>query len=197
MTVHTHIQRGNRGMPADQRIAVTIQTADLVDAGMYFMRVEDGLFRLIALLTAQADRTFCEIVTACNEEHQDRQGYIDFITVERHRLTGRDPFFIVRKLLQTAVDLQQDEHDHGEDQGQDTVEQRIVALLVLGPGSAGVNYRARRNSRFHILEDGVDFRIAQVGEGVHRRLLELVEQRREIGIARRQHLLVVVDPRMQ
>src|SRR5580698_1744558 len=105
MTVHTYIQRGDGSMPADQCIAMAIQTADLVDTGMYFMRVEDRLLWLIALLTAQADRALGEVVTAGDEEHQDGQRDIDFITIERHRLTGRDTFFIVGEFFETAVDL--------------------------------------------------------------------------------------------
>jgi hypothetical protein len=47
VTVHTNIHRRNVGMLALLCTAMAIQTVDLVDAGMYGMRIEYGLLRLI------------------------------------------------------------------------------------------------------------------------------------------------------
>jgi len=64
MAIHTHIQWRHGCMLADQRVAVTVQTADLVDARVYLVGIENGLHRLITLLTTQADRALDQVVTA-------------------------------------------------------------------------------------------------------------------------------------
>src|SRR6185437_16803444 len=76
MAVHTNVQRRDRGVSAVHRIAMAIQTADLVDAGVNPMRIEDRLDRLIALLTAQPDSAFHHPVTAEHEEDQHHRGDI-------------------------------------------------------------------------------------------------------------------------
>ena len=52
VTVHTNVQRRHRCMFAVPGIAMTVKTADLVDTRVYFMRIEDRLFRLIILRTS-------------------------------------------------------------------------------------------------------------------------------------------------
>src|ERR1700754_4539777 len=118
-----------------QRIAVTIQTADLVDTGMYLVRVEDRLLRLVTLLATQADSAFHYPVTTQHEQDEDHKGDVSFISVERHRLGSWDAFFIVGEFLQAALDLEQHKHDHSKNQRQDTIEQRVVARCVLCSGS--------------------------------------------------------------
>src|SRR5580658_5050909 len=141
-------------MFADQRIAVTIQTADLVDSRMYFVGIENGLDRLITLLTAQADRALYQVVAADKKDDQDRKGDIDLIAIEGHRLMGRDAFLIVGEFFQAAVDLEQHEHDNGQDQGQDSVQERVVALVTRSGVRPPIYHR--RLIRLHIVQYRID-----------------------------------------
>lgn len=134
MTVHTHVQGRDRSMLALPGIAVAVQTADLVGAGVYFMGVEDRLFRLISFGATEPDSALCEQVTTPDKQQEDNQHDINLISVERDGFVCRNPFFVVGEFFQTAVHLEQDQHDDREDQGQDTVKKRAVAA---GFGSWG------------------------------------------------------------
>jgi hypothetical protein len=75
---------------------MAIQTADLVYTGMYFMGVENRLFRLVILRAAQANGPKDRDITPGNEEDQYDEGDIGLIPVEGDRLGSRDTFLIVR-----------------------------------------------------------------------------------------------------
>ena len=103
MTVHTHIHGRNARLFAVLCTAVAVQAVDLVGAGVYFMRVEDGLFGLVILLAAQSNGAVNRIVPSHQEERQDaRPSGMSYCG----RGTGsvRYAFFLV-ELAQVAVHL--------------------------------------------------------------------------------------------
>ena len=64
---------------------MTVQTTDLVSTGMHFMREENGLFRLVVLLSAQTNGSLNDIISAHNKKHQYKERDIYFITVKWNR----------------------------------------------------------------------------------------------------------------
>src|SRR5260221_11282410 len=155
MTVHTHIQRRHSSVFGVQRIAVAIQTADLVDPGVYFMRVEDRLLRLVTLLPAQANSAFYYPVTTQYKQDEYHKGDIGFIPVEGNRLSGRNTPFVIGQVFQDAVSLWQAEHDDSKNKRQDAIEQCIVAFGAFRTGAFRVRSATgsirRRLIGFHIL----------------------------------------------
>src|ERR1700754_1929268 len=86
--------------------------------------------------------------------------------------------------------------------GIDAIEQRIVAFGAFSICSFLTRTTLRSRWRclevFHIRKDSIDILVRKrTLEDVHRRLVEVIEQLREIRVPRGQHLLVVLDPGVQ
>ena len=105
VTVHTNIHRRHVGVTTFKGAAMAIQTANLVSAGMYFMGIEYGLLRLVVFIAAKADGTLNGVVAANYKQHYSKSGDIGLIAIERHRLVGRNAFFVVRQFAEIAVYL--------------------------------------------------------------------------------------------
>ncbi len=110
---------------------MTIQATDLVGSRMNFMREKDRLLRLIILLTAQPDGGLYNIISTNYKENKDHECEIDLITIKWNGIMGWNTGFIIGKFPQIAVNLQKHQHDHGQYQGKNSVQETVIGFQRL------------------------------------------------------------------
>lgn len=199
MAIHAKIEGRNGCLFAVPGVPVTKQTADLIQPGVDAMRKEDRLPRLIALLAAETDPRLGK--PPAEEEHDEERsgGDIDFIAVERDVIRRGETALFVGQSFQITIDQIQPKDKKGKDKGANAIQHRMI-FLSNGRIVGCIGARIAANGlgiRLHIIEDGVDLRVSQVGEDVHGRAPVLVEQVVEVGVPRMKDDRVVVDPLMK
>jgi len=114
---------------------MTIQATDLVGSRMNFMGEKDRLFRLIILLTAQPDGGLYNKIASNYKENKSQEGEIYFITIKWDGIMGWNAGFIIRKFPKIAVNLQKDQHNDGQYQGKNSVQETVIGFqcFVAGP----------------------------------------------------------------
>src|SRR5688500_5835834 len=94
---------------------------------MHFMGVEDGLFRHVVLLAAQAYSALAGEITAYDKKENDAECDVSLVLVEGNGLQLFMAFFLGSQFVQVAVDLHQYYCYHGEDQGDHTKKEAVAA----------------------------------------------------------------------
>src|ERR1700760_2980461 len=89
VAVHTDIWRRDGCGLTVPGVAMTEETADLIESGVYMMGKEDGLLGLIALLAAYADAEFDEPPADEEADDDDDQGNIELVAVKGNRWRRR------------------------------------------------------------------------------------------------------------
>ncbi|MNL62423.1 hypothetical protein D3C87_1864450 [compost metagenome] len=99
VTVHTYVSRRNHCLTAIVNTCVTVLTVDLINTGVYFVRIEDWLLRHVVLLTTHFNTTVYHPVTG-KDKHQDTH-YRDehFISFQRHILFIRNTLFSIGNFM--------------------------------------------------------------------------------------------------
>src|SRR5436190_7443791 len=95
MAIHTNIHRRYGSRFTFPGIAMAVKTADLVDTGMHFMRIEDWLFRLHPFLSLKTDRALGDIITTDDKKDHGNHGYINLIAIKRNRLGTMNTFSVI------------------------------------------------------------------------------------------------------